>query len=70
MKDALVLMDEAVRSGLYLPKTTSLRSAYPCDTCDFAAVCGPGHDRVYGRKWQGEAERGSATPLRKLEEIR
>jgi len=67
--EALVLMDEAIQSGLYLPKTTSLRSGDPCGTCDFAAVCGPGHDRVYGRKWQGEAERGSATPLRQLEEI-
>jgi RecB family exonuclease len=69
LKEALVLMDEAIRSGLYLPKTTSLRSADPCGFCDFAAVCGPGHDRVYERKWQGEAERGSATSLLKLEEI-
>ncbi len=69
LRQALVLMDDAIRSGLYLPKTTSLRSANPCRFCDFAAVCGPGHDRVYERKWQGEAERGSANALRMLKEI-
>lgn len=69
LKEALVLMDDAIRSGLYLPKTTSFRSGNPCGYCDFAAVCGPGHERVYERKWQGEADRGSPNPLLKLREI-
>lgn len=69
LKEALVLMDESIRSGLYLPKTTSFRSGNPCGFCDFAAVCGPGHERVYERKWQGEADRGSPNPLLKLREI-
>jgi ATP-dependent helicase/nuclease subunit B len=69
LKDALVLMDEAIGSGFYLPKTTSFRSAHPCGFCDFAAICGPGHERLYERKWQGEADGGSRNPLLKLMEI-
>lgn len=69
LKQALILMDDAIRSGLYFPKTTSFLSGDPCGHCDFAAVCGPGHDRVYERKWQGEADRGSPNPLLKLREI-
>ncbi|MFI5179995.1 MAG: PD-(D/E)XK nuclease family protein [Thermoanaerobaculia bacterium] len=69
LRDAVLLMDEAVRSGLTLPKTISFRSAEPCRTCDFAAVCGPGHVRVYERKWRGEAGSGSPNPLLTLREI-
>lgn len=69
LKEALLLVDEAVRSGLYLPKTMSFRSASPCRTCDFTAVCGPGHARVYETKWRGEAGSGPANPLQKLREI-
>jgi hypothetical protein len=69
LKEALVLMDAAIGSGLYLPKTTSLRSGDPCGFCDFAAICGPGHERLYERKWQEEADGGSRNPLLKLMEI-
>ena len=58
--------NEAIAAGLYLPKTVSLRSAAPCASCDFAAVCGPGHARVYGRKWEGEAASGRRNPLTEL----
>jgi len=70
LKDVLRLMDEAVREGLYLPKTDSFRSADPCGFCDFASVCGPGHDRLYRRKWDGESAGSPPNPLSKLREIR
>ncbi len=70
LKEALVLMDAAVSAGLYLPRTTSFRSVDPCSHCDFDGVCGPGHDRVYERKWKGEAGSGSPNPLLSLRGIR
>ncbi len=69
LKEAIVLMDEAVGSGLYLPRTESFRSAEPCRWCDFRDICGPGHERVYERKREGEAASGRPNPLRTLEAI-
>jgi ATP-dependent helicase/nuclease subunit B len=66
LKEILRLAEEAVGAGLYLPKTVSLRTAAPCLTCDFAAVCGPGHARVYDRKWEGDAARGRRNPLTEM----
>ena len=69
LKEALVLMDEAVRSGLYLPKTTSLRSGNPCGYLRLRrrlrAGTRPGlREEVAGR---GRARLGDPSP--KLEEI-
>ena len=69
LKEAIVLMDEAVASGLYLPKTVSLRADDPCAWCEYRDICGPGHERVYQRKREGEAASGRPNPLRKLEAI-
>ena len=53
LREVLRLADEAVAAGLYLPNTVSRRAAAPCRTCDFAAVCGPGHVRVYAAEVGG-----------------
>ena len=63
LRDVLRLADEAVAAGLYLPNTVSLRSAAPCLHCDFASVCGPGHVRLYQRKWEGAAASPRPNPL-------
>jgi RecB family exonuclease len=65
----LALLDEAVRAGLFFPKTKSLRSSDPCRFCDFARICGPGHRRLYERKWAGEVRRDAPNPLARLREI-
>ena len=65
----LRLADEAVRAGLFLPKTESFRSGNPCGYCEFAAVCGPGHIRLYARKWAGERDGGGRNPLVAMGEI-
>jgi hypothetical protein len=69
--DALGLLDEAGARGHFFPKTTPFGSKEShCGNCDFAAVCGPGHLRVYARKREAERESDPAHPLFALEEIR
>lgn len=70
LREVLRLIDEAVGKGLFLPKTRSLRSKEPCRTCDFRDICGPGHERLYERKWAGEIRTGESNPLLGLREIR
>ncbi len=68
---ALVLLETAASRGDFFPKTTPFASGDShCGTCDFAAVCGPGHLRVYGRKREAEREADPVHPLFALEEIR
>ncbi len=69
LREVLVLVDEAVGKGLFLPKTKSLRSKAPCRYCDFSAICGPGHERLYERKWAGEIRGGVPNPLLRLRGI-
>ena len=70
LREVLRLADQAIAAGLYLPKTVSYRSADPCRSCEFAAVCGPGHARVYERKWEREARSRRVNPLTMMREIR
>ncbi len=70
LREVLGLIDEAVAAGLCLPRTRSLRSKDPCRYCDFAAICGPGHVRLYERKWAGESRSGVPNPLLRLREVR
>ena len=68
---ALTLLDEAASRGLFFPKTTPFASTVRhCGNCDFDAVCGPGHARVYDRKRAAERGRDPGSPLFALEEIR
>jgi hypothetical protein len=68
---ALRLLDEAASRGHFFPKTTPFASGDShCGSCDFAAVCGPGHLRVYARKREAEREADPEGPLFALEEIR
>ncbi len=70
LRETLRRVDEAVTAGLYFPKTVSYRSSAPCSHCDFAAICGPGHVRVYQRKWEGEAVSGRPSPLTAMRGIK
>ena len=63
------LVEEAVARGLFLPRTTSLCWGAHCRFCDFAAVCGPGHERIFERKWAHEARSDGSNPLLRLREI-
>ncbi len=68
---ALALLDDAATRGLFFPKTTPFASrSSHCGNCDFDAVCGPGHARVYDRKREAERGRDPGNPLFALEEIR
>lgn len=68
---ALALLDDAASRGLFFPKTTPFASRVShCGNCDFNAVCGPGHARVYDRKRESERGRDPGSPLFALEEIR
>jgi hypothetical protein len=68
---ALALLDEAAARGHFFPKTTPFASrSSHCGNCDFNAVCGPGHARVYDRKREAERAREPESPLFALEEIR
>jgi len=67
---AVGLLDATVRKGDLLPRTESLSSrGSPCSFCDVAAVCGPGHARVYATKREAERPADPAAPLFALEEI-
>lgn len=67
---AVGLLDTAVREGDLLPRTASLSSgASLCSYCDVAAVCGPGHRRVYDAKREAEAVARPDAPLFALAEI-
>ena len=68
LRDVLSLADAAISAGLFLPKTDSFRYARPCDVCDVAPVCGPGHVRLYEAKWEGERS-GPANPLAAMKAI-
>ncbi len=68
--EALDLGARAVGRGDLLPKTASSGSAEPhCGTCDFAPVCGPGHDQLFTRKRDAERAADPAHPLFLLEEL-
>ena len=63
-------LDAAVREGDLLPRTASLSAgASLCSYCDVAAVCGPGHRRVYDAKREAEAVARPDAPLSALGEI-
>lgn len=67
---AVGLLDATVRGGDLLPRTESLSTrGSSCSFCDVAAVCGPGHVRVYDAKREAERLARPATPLFALEEI-
>ena len=67
---AVALLDATVRSGDLLPRTESLSTrGSQCSFCDVAAVCGPGHARVYDAKREAEQLARPAAPLFALEEI-
>ncbi len=67
---AIGLLDETIRAGDLLPRTESLSSGESlCSFCDVAAVCGPGHRRVYDAKRAGLKESDPDSPLLVLETI-
>lgn len=67
---AVGLLDATVRTGDLLPRTASLSlRGSACASCDVAAVCGPGHARVYDAKREAERLARPAAPLFVLEEI-
>lgn len=67
---AVGLLDATIRAGDLLPRTESLSSgASLCSFCDVAAVCGPGHARVYDAKREAERAAHPDAPLFSLEEV-
>ncbi len=67
---AVGLLDTAVQEGDLLPRTASLSAGTSlCSYCDVAAVCGPGHRRVYDAKHEAEAAARPDAPLFALAEI-
>jgi hypothetical protein len=66
---ALGLLDASIQTGDLLPRTATLSSSSPCSFCDVAAVCGPGHLRIYERKRDHEKALYPSAPLFRLEEI-
>jgi hypothetical protein len=66
----LALASDLVSAGRYLPWVESLKWPRPCDTCAFSAVCGPGHEALYERKWKRDARGpGEGAAFRALKEI-
>ncbi len=64
LSSMLVAVQGCAERGLLIPKTESARYDEPCRFCDFATICGPGHETIYNRKWVGEKRRskdGGAT---------
>ena len=67
---AVALLDATIRAGDLLPRTASLSAGDSlCSQCDVAAVCGPGHRRVYDSKRAGESASDPGAPLLALEAI-
>lgn len=67
---AVALLDAAVLSGDLLPRTSSLSAGDSlCSFCEVAAVCGPGHRRVYDAKREAERAGRPGQPLFVLEEV-
>lgn len=67
---AVGLLDATLRQGDLLPRTTSLSTrGSHCSFCDVAAVCGPGHARVYDAKREAERLARPSAPLFALEEV-
>lgn len=67
---AVGLLDATIRKGDLLPRTESLSGrGSQCSYCDVAAVCGPGHARVYETKREKERLADASAPLFALEEI-
>jgi RecB family exonuclease len=67
---AIGLLDATIRAGDLLPRTESLSAGESlCSFCDVAAVCGPGHRRVYDAKRAGETRSDPDAPLLALETI-
>ena len=67
---AVGLLDETIRKGDLLPRTESLSGrGSQCSYCDVAAVCGPGHARVYDAKREAERAGRPGQPLFVLEEV-
>ncbi|HYN41430.1 MAG TPA: PD-(D/E)XK nuclease family protein, partial [Thermoanaerobaculia bacterium] len=67
---AIGLLDATIRAGDLLPRTESLSAGESlCSQCDVAAVCGPGHRRVYDAKRAGERKSDPDAPLLELETI-
>lgn len=65
----LGLLDASIQTGDLLPRTATLSNSSPCSFCDVAAVCGPGHLRIYERKRDHEKKLDPSAPLFRLEEI-
>ena len=67
---AVALLDATIRKGDLLPRTASVSSGDGlCSFCEVAAVCGPGHRRVYDAKREAERASRPDAPLFALEEI-
>jgi len=67
---AVALLDAAVRLGDLLPRTSSHSAGDSlCSFCEVAAVCGPGHRRVYDEKREAEKSERPGQPLFALEEV-
>ncbi|HKC24700.1 MAG TPA: PD-(D/E)XK nuclease family protein [Thermoanaerobaculia bacterium] len=65
------LAREAAATGRFLPFVDGARWPHPCETCGVAAVCGPGHEALFEKKWEREKERrGHARALLEMREIR
>ena len=57
-------------SGDLLPRTSSLSAGDSlCSFCEVAAVCGPGHRRIYDAKREAERAGRPGQPLFVLEEV-
>jgi RecB family exonuclease len=49
-KSALAVLDDAISSGTFVPRTKGILESDLCEFCDFSHVCGPGHIRRFRRK--------------------
>ncbi len=71
LAEVLALLGEALARGLVFPRTKGLAGKRElCRGCPVADVCGPGHEKVYRRKREGERVREAGNPLFRLEEVR
>jgi hypothetical protein len=46
----LTTIEEALRNGVFRPRTRGFVSKDPCVFCDYKAICGPGHAKRYAAK--------------------
>ena len=60
-------MEDAIRQGVFRPRTETFTSKTPCFFCDYQTVCGPGHRKRYAAK--GEDADPGVRMLAALEDL-